>query len=94
MDIVLSRKGGVPVKEQTGAPARAADPGRGWGRHGQKLPSVRALARRLKIHHNTVSAAYQDLEGRRSRRAEAGRGSVRAQLRAHPGSWRRVAWTR
>jgi DNA-binding transcriptional regulator YhcF (GntR family) len=25
------------------------------------LPSVRELARRLKIHHNTVSSAYQDL---------------------------------
>jgi GntR family transcriptional regulator len=30
--------------------------------HGQRLPSVRSLARRLKVHHNTVSAAYQDLE--------------------------------
>jgi GntR family transcriptional regulator len=30
---------------------------------GQRLPSVRALARRLKVHHNTVSAAYQDLQG-------------------------------
>jgi GntR family transcriptional regulator len=29
---------------------------------GQRLPSVRALARRLKVHHNTVSAAYQDLQ--------------------------------
>ncbi len=28
---------------------------------GEPLPSVRALARRLKIHHNTVSEAYQDL---------------------------------
>jgi GntR family transcriptional regulator len=28
---------------------------------GQRLPSVRALARRLDIHPNTVSAAYQDL---------------------------------
>ena len=28
---------------------------------GQALPSVRELARRLKIHHNTVSEAYQDL---------------------------------
>ena len=27
----------------------------------QHLPSVRELARRLKIHHNTVSEAYQDL---------------------------------
>src|SRR6202162_6278400 len=28
---------------------------------GQSLPSVRELARRLKIHHNTVSEAYQAL---------------------------------
>src|SRR5687767_7112948 len=28
---------------------------------GEKLPSVRALARRLHIHHNTVSAAYGEL---------------------------------
>src|SRR5437667_2343999 len=28
---------------------------------GEALPSVRELARRLKIHHNTVSDAYQDL---------------------------------
>ena len=28
---------------------------------GETLPSVRELARRLKIHHNTVSDAYQDL---------------------------------
>ena len=28
---------------------------------GEALPSVRELARRLKIHHNTVSHAYQDL---------------------------------
>jgi GntR family transcriptional regulator len=27
----------------------------------EPLPSVRELARRLKIHHNTVSEAYQDL---------------------------------
>jgi len=31
---------------------------------GQPLPSVRELARRLKIHHNTVSEAYQDLASR------------------------------
>src|SRR6185436_1491022 len=28
---------------------------------GELMPSVRELARRLKIHHNTVSEAYQDL---------------------------------
>ncbi len=31
---------------------------------GDKLPSVRALARRLNIHHNTVSAAYSELSRR------------------------------
>ena len=30
---------------------------------GESLPSVRSLARRLKIHPNTVSQAYQDLVG-------------------------------
>ena len=30
---------------------------------GEALPSVRSLARRLKIHPNTVSQAYQDLVG-------------------------------
>src|SRR5215813_1479728 len=32
---------------------------------GQPLPSVRELARRLKIHHNTVSSAYQQLVRRK-----------------------------
>ena len=31
---------------------------------GQALPSVRELARRLKIHRNTVSDAYGDLKRR------------------------------
>lgn len=29
---------------------------------GERLPSVRAMARRLKLHPNTVSAAYRDLQ--------------------------------
>jgi GntR family transcriptional regulator len=28
---------------------------------GEEMPSVRALARRVNVHHNTVSEAYQDL---------------------------------
>lgn len=32
---------------------------------GDLLPSVRELARRLKVHHNTVSEAYQDLVKRK-----------------------------
>ena len=73
MDIVLNRQGGVPVRDQlviqielkllTGAL-----------RPGEKLPSVRALARRLKLHPNTVSAAYEELEtaGRISSRRGVG----------------------
>jgi GntR family transcriptional regulator len=61
MEIILNRRGGVPVRDQlvTQIEMRILD---GSIAHGQRLPSVRALARRLKIHHNTVSAAYQDLE--------------------------------
>src|SRR5687768_14943162 len=61
MDIVLSRRGGGPVRDQivTQLEMKILD---GSLAPGQRLPSVRALARRLKIHHNTVSAAYQDLE--------------------------------
>jgi DNA-binding transcriptional regulator YhcF (GntR family) len=61
VDIILNRKGGVPLHDQllaqlelkilTGAIAP-----------GQRLPSVRALARRLGLHANTVSSAYRDLE--------------------------------
>jgi GntR family transcriptional regulator len=61
MEIILNRRGGIPVRDQlvTQLELRILD---GTIGHGQRLPSVRALARRLKIHHNTVSAAYQDLE--------------------------------
>lgn len=61
MEIILNRRGGVPVRDQLviQLELRILD---GTIAHGQRLPSVRALARRLEIHHNTVSAAYQDLE--------------------------------
>ena len=61
MEIVLNRRGGVSVRDQlvTQLEMKILD---GSLAAGQRLPSVRALARRLKIHHNTVSAAYQDLE--------------------------------
>jgi DNA-binding transcriptional regulator YhcF (GntR family) len=61
MEIVLSRRGGVPVRDQlvTQLELKILS---GHLAPGQRLPSVRALARRLEIHPNTVSAAYQDLE--------------------------------
>ena len=43
-------------------------------RPGQQLPSVRALrARQVKVHHNTVSEAYQDLVRRRWLARQRGR---------------------
>ncbi len=61
MDLVLNRRGGVPVRDQLVAQLELQILG-GALSPGQRLPSVRALARRLDIHANTVSAAYQDLE--------------------------------
>jgi GntR family transcriptional regulator len=61
MEMVLSRRGGVPVRDQLVAQLELKILS-GHLAPGQRLPSVRALARRLEIHPNTVSAAYQDLE--------------------------------
>ena len=59
MDIRISRESEVPVHEQLAAQIILSI-GTGELKPGDPLPSVRALARRLKIHHNTVSQAYQD----------------------------------
>jgi len=73
MDIILNRVGGVPLRDQlvTQLELRILS---GALRPGQKLPSVRALARRLKVHPNTVAAAYQDLQatGHASTRRRSG----------------------
>ena len=61
MDIFVNRRGGVPVRDQLVTQLELKILGGDFAQ-GQRLPSVRALARRLKVHHNTVSAAYQDLE--------------------------------
>lgn len=61
MEIVLNRKGGVPLHDQLLAQLELQILG-GRIAPGERLPSVRALARRLGLHANTVSAAYQHLE--------------------------------
>ena len=61
MDILLNRESGVSIRSQLVTQLELQILG-GALQPGERLPSVRALARRLKIHHNTVSAAYQDLE--------------------------------
>jgi GntR family transcriptional regulator len=61
MEIVLSRRGGSPIRDQIKAQLELKILG-GEFVAGQRLPSVRALARRLKVHPNTVSEAYHALE--------------------------------
>jgi GntR family transcriptional regulator len=61
MRLWLSKNGEVPLREQLvrqimlGVLSDDLKPG-------QRLPSTRELARRFRIHPNTVSAAYRDLE--------------------------------
>ena len=90
MDIRISKNSEIPLRQQL-AEQIVLHIATGKLKPGQAMPSVRELARRLKIHYNTVSEAYQELvqrqwlEGRRGRRVtvrameEAGRG------RAAPG---------
>ena len=59
----LSRDKSIPVREQLGAQLLFGILSRRMA-PGERLPSVRELARRLKVHPNTVSAAYQDLAER------------------------------
>src|SRR5881275_2855992 len=61
MRLWLSKQSEVPLREQLarqimfGVLSDDLKPG-------QRLPSTRELARRFRIHPNTVSAAYRDLE--------------------------------
>jgi DNA-binding transcriptional regulator YhcF (GntR family) len=73
MDFVLNRGGGVPIRDQivTQLEVKILE---GTLAPGEKLPSVRALARRLAVHANTISAAYQDLEGAGVVRLQRGAG--------------------
>jgi DNA-binding transcriptional regulator YhcF (GntR family) len=60
MNIRLSKASEVPLRRQL-AEQIVFLITTGKLRAGERLPSVRELARRLRIHHNTVSEAYQDL---------------------------------
>ena len=60
MDIRISKESEIALRQQL-AEQIVLHIATGKLPPGQALPSVRELARRLKIHHNTVSEAYQDL---------------------------------
>ncbi len=59
LDIQINREADVPIHEQVAAQI-VLHIGSGALRPGDALPSVRALARRLGIHRNTVTEAYRD----------------------------------
>ena len=63
MRLWLSKNGEVPLREQLTAQIVLGIVS-GDLPPGQRLPSTRELARRFKIHANTVSAAYRELEDR------------------------------
>ena len=71
--IWISRTGPVPIREQLSAQllfgilSHRLTPG-------ERLPSVRELARRVKMHPNTVSAAYSDLVARGWLKRKSGSG--------------------
>jgi GntR family transcriptional regulator len=60
MQIWLSKGGDVPLREQLIAQVKLAILSQDL-KPGEKLPSTREVARRFKIHSNTVSAAYREL---------------------------------
>ncbi|MGH9832030.1 MAG: GntR family transcriptional regulator [Blastocatellia bacterium] len=60
MQLWLSKDSDVPLREQLTAQIKLAILSQDL-KPGQKLPSTRELARRFKIHSNTVSAAYREL---------------------------------
>ncbi|MBK5291145.1 MAG: GntR family transcriptional regulator [Acidobacteriia bacterium] len=63
MDIRINKESPISLREQIGAQIEFLV-ATGELKPGEPLPSVRALARRLRIHHNTVSQAYQDVTAR------------------------------
>src|ERR1700746_2525162 len=64
MQISLNKNSDVPLRQQL-AEQIVFMITTGGLHAGEQLPSVRALARQVKVHHNTVSEAYQDLVRRR-----------------------------
>jgi GntR family transcriptional regulator len=88
MQIVLSKDSDVPLRQQL-ADQIVFLITTGQLQAGEALPSVRALGRQSKVHHNTVSEAYQDLvrrgwlTGRRGSRLVVGTGSGAPSVTPH-----------
>jgi len=61
VDLALNRRGSIPLRDQIVAQVEMRILA-GELRHGEKLPSVRDLAARLRVHPRTVHAAYRRLQ--------------------------------
>ncbi len=89
MNIFLSQSSEVPLHQQLSEQIVFLIT-TGELRAGEEMPSVRALARRVSVHHNTVSKAYQELvrrewlTGKRGRRLVVG-ASVKQGQQPDPG---------
>jgi GntR family transcriptional regulator len=87
MDIYIDRQSDVPIHQQLADQITFLIATQKL-RSGSSLPSVRELARRLRIHHNTVSQAYTHLTERkwlvrhRGRRLIVGSGQLVPSLEA------------
>jgi len=83
MRLWLSKNGEVPLREQLvrqimlGVVSGDLKPGR-------RLPSTREIARRFRVHPNTVSAAYRDLERAGWLEVRKGSGVYPRRLGDHP----------
>lgn len=73
MDIRIEPTASVPVSDQIAEGIRFAIAA-GRTRPGDRLPSVRALARKLLVNPNTVAKVYRDLERERILRTKPGSG--------------------
>jgi DNA-binding transcriptional regulator YhcF (GntR family) len=63
MQLFINREGPVPIHDQLCAQISQMIAA-GTLAPGQRLPSIRALAQRTKLHHNTILGAYQELARR------------------------------
>jgi GntR family transcriptional regulator len=83
MRLWLSKSSEVPIREQLASQIilgiTSADL-----KPGQKLPSTRELARRFRIHANTVIATYRDLEARGWIELRQGSGAYVREKKATP----------
>jgi GntR family transcriptional regulator len=78
MDIIISNSGGQPIYEQICRQIKGAIAS-GKLRPGEMLPSIRSLARDLRISVITTKRAYEELERDGFIQTVAGKGSFVAQ---------------